>query len=354
MTSPADDPIRAGLRAWADGDLTALAEVLDPQVELRGFGPRQWDCIGRDQVLDLLAQHPVGRDLPMDVQRIDEHTFVTSAVAQQGATPPFPIAIRITVSAGRVITIQHYRSAAGAMAGHDPIEDQAIQAVRTGDVGTLTQLLADHPALATARLTHHGDRTLLHVATDWPGHFPHVGNTITALVTAGADVNAPSVGDHTETALHWAASSDDIEALDALLDAGADIEATGAVIGGGTALSDATAFGQWEAATRLIARGAQPAFWEAAALGLLPQLKQFFETATPSADDITNAFWSACHGNQPETAAHLLDHGADINGVGHDGLTPLDAAERSGATTLLDWLRQHNARTATDLGLSSR
>jgi len=41
------------------------------------------------------------------------------------------------------------------------------------------------------------------------------------------------------------ASSDDIEVLDALLDAGADIEASGAVIAGGTPLADATAFAQW-------------------------------------------------------------------------------------------------------------
>ncbi|MFL5976483.1 MAG: ankyrin repeat domain-containing protein, partial [Solirubrobacterales bacterium] len=32
--------------------------------------------------------------------------------------------------------------------------------------------------------------------------------------------------------MHWAASSDDVEVLDALLDAGADIEAPGAILGG--------------------------------------------------------------------------------------------------------------------------
>jgi hypothetical protein len=38
----------------------------------------------------------------------------------------------------------------------------------------------------------------------------------------------------------------------ALLDAGADIEAPGAVIAGGTPLTDAVAFGQWQAARRLV------------------------------------------------------------------------------------------------------
>jgi len=54
-----------------------------------------------------------------------------------------------------------------------------------------------------------------------------------------------------------AASSGDVDVLDALLDAGADIEAPGAVIGGGTPLADARAFKQWMVALRLIERGAR-------------------------------------------------------------------------------------------------
>jgi ankyrin repeat protein len=88
---------------------------------------------------------------------------------------------------------------------------------------------------------------LLHVVTDWPGHFPNGATTVAVLVAAGADVNARFTGPHTETPLHWAASSDDVEALDALLDADADLEAPGAVIAGGTPLTDAVAFGQWHA-----------------------------------------------------------------------------------------------------------
>jgi hypothetical protein len=64
-----------------------------------------------------------------------------------------------------------------------------------------------------------------------------------------------------------------VAALDALLDAGADIEARGAVIGGGTPLSDAVAFAQWNAARRLVERGARTELWEAAALGLLDRVE---------------------------------------------------------------------------------
>ena len=39
------------------------------------------------------------------------------------------------------------------------------------------------------------------------------------------------------------------------------------MIGGGTALDDAWAFGQWNAARRLVERGARPTLLAAAALG---------------------------------------------------------------------------------------
>jgi ankyrin repeat protein len=63
------------------------------------------------------------------------------------------------------------------------------------------RLLADHPDLAGEHLPDDGGRTLLHVATDWPGHFPRVSDTIAALVAAGADPNAAFRGAHAETPL---------------------------------------------------------------------------------------------------------------------------------------------------------
>src|SRR5215208_3939356 len=160
------------------------------------------------------------------------------------------------------------------LAGDDPLAVAATTAVQTGDVDALDELLRDHPQLATARI---GDdtisRTLLHAATDWPGHYANIGTIIGMVVRAGADVDARFHGPHTETPLHWAASSDDVEALDALVDAGADIEASGAVLGGGTPMADAVAFGQWNAARRLLERGAWTNLWQAAALGLAGRVR---------------------------------------------------------------------------------
>jgi uncharacterized protein len=143
----------------------------------------------------------------------------------------------------------------------DPLAAAVAEAIRGGDIEELKRLLRGNQGLASAtiRSENGGDpvsRTLLHVATDWPGHLPNVAATIDALVDAGADVNARNAPG-TETPLHWAASSDDIEALDALVDAGADVDAPGAVIAGGTPLDDAVAFGQWEAARRLVHPGAR-------------------------------------------------------------------------------------------------
>jgi ankyrin repeat protein len=94
------------------------------------------------------------------------------------------------------------------------IFDDAATAIRGGNVETLKDLLRENPGLAASRPD--GIRTLLHVATDWPGHFPNGPAVVTALIESGADVNAPAQGPHAETPLHWAASSDDVAVLDAL------------------------------------------------------------------------------------------------------------------------------------------
>jgi hypothetical protein len=229
----------------------------------------------------------------------------------------------------------------------NPTHTAAITAIHLGDLTTLRDLLAEHPDLATTRLIRHGGRTLLHVATDWPGHHPDAAATIAALVAAGADPNAPCLGEHPETPLHWAASSNDLEAIDALLDAGADINAPGAVIAGGTPMADATAFGNWAAARRLLDRGADTTLFEAAALGLIDRVHHHLDTQRPDTTTITSGFWGACHGGHITTATVLLNHGADINWVGYDDLTPLDAARRSEATDLTAWLEDHGATSAT-------
>lgn len=237
----------------------------------------------------------------------------------------------------------------------DPVAAAAVAAVRAGDVTALRALLTEHPELATAKLRDRTGcaRTLLHVVTDWPGHFPHGPATVAALVEAGADVDAPFEGTHRETPLHWAASCDDVAVLDALLDAGADIDAPGAVIGGGTPLSDATAFAQWRAAFRLVERGAATTLFTAATLGLQDRVDACFSApAPPGQDEVDAAFWGACHGGRLPTARYLASRGADLNRIAPwEPATPLDAAQRTSpdAADLLHWLHSQGGTAAREL-----
>ena len=235
----------------------------------------------------------------------------------------------------------------------DPVAVAAVDAIHTGDTDALRSLLETHPGLAAARLgdPEHPEgmtRTLLHVAADWPGHFPNSTATVALLAEFGADVNARFTGPHTETPLHWAASSDDVDALEALLDAGADIEADGAVIAGGTPLMDAVAFAQWRAARRLVERGASVTFWQAAALGLDDVVDAALAGDPPATrEDIQHAFWSACHGGQLRIAQRLRSAGADVDWIPPwERMSPLDAARRSGAFDVLTWLHSQHAKSA--------
>ncbi|HXI14604.1 MAG TPA: ankyrin repeat domain-containing protein [Thermoanaerobaculia bacterium] len=227
--------------------------------------------------------------------------------------------------------------------------------IRSGDVERLRLLLSESPSMAAARIVDGcgTSRTLLHVVADWPGHFSNGAETVTALVAAGADVNAAVIHANPdgapETALHWAASSDDLAVLDALVDGGADLEAPGAVFTGGTPMSDAVVFAQWHAARRLLERGARTTVWQAAALGLLDRVTAFCEDSPLWSDEITNAFWNACRGGQQETAAYLFDRGAGLNWIGHDGKTPLEVARESGDKDLVEWLSSQGAKTAEEL-----
>jgi hypothetical protein len=239
------------------------------------------------------------------------------------------------------------------VATEDQLARQVTDAIRTGDVQALERRLHDEPGLALIRV---GDaecsRTLLHVATDWPGHFPQVSRTIRILIAAGADPDAQFVGPHQETPLHWAASSDDVDAVDALLDAGANIDSPGGVMAGGSPLEDARIFGQWDAARRLVECGATTQLDDEAALGLIDRLTARLTDAERSmtADELNQAFWYACHGGQLSAAILLNEQGARIDWTPPwEPLTPLDAARRSqeennvDARSLIHWLEEHGA-----------
>jgi ankyrin repeat protein len=236
----------------------------------------------------------------------------------------------------------------------EPLGRALVEAIHAGEVAALTRLLRDHPGLAAARLVDEkgGSGTPLHAATDWPGFFPRGPQVVAVLIDAGGDPNAPVEGSwHAETPLHWAASSDDVEVARALLDGGADTEVPGASIAGGTPLDDAVGYGCWQVARLLVERGAKvDRLWHAAALGMLSRAEELLAAEPPTQQQLTDAFWQACHGGQRRMAEYLLALGAELDGTPSwgDG-TPLDVAESvdTGREALVSWLRDQGAKRSS-------
>jgi uncharacterized protein len=225
----------------------------------------------------------------------------------------------------------------------DPLAIELTAALKQGDVGRLSRLLAADRGLACTIVedAKGGGRSPLHLFADWPGHNPNPVAIVRALATYGADLDTPAVGMwHREAPLHWAASSDDVALIDALLDAGADIERPGSSIDGGSPLSCAVGYGQWAAARRLVERGARTLLWHEAALGLMEGMAQRFETEPyPGSEELSGAFWNSCHGGQLAAAQWLLMRGADLNWrAPWSGQTSLEIAERSGHSDIAAWL----------------
>jgi ankyrin repeat protein len=110
----------------------------------------------------------------------------------------------------------------------DPRAIAGAAAIRTGDLAALERLLTENPDLADVQIEGRrgGYRTPLHVVADWPGYFPNGPAAVRLLLANGADPNggAEGFGRH-ETPLHWAASSDDVDVAEALIDGGANVRA---------------------------------------------------------------------------------------------------------------------------------
>jgi ankyrin repeat protein len=227
-----------------------------------------------------------------------------------------------------------------------------IVAIRSGDLETLRRLLTADPELASSTLGGvSGGRTALHVVTDWPGYYPKGPAVARLLIDAGADVNARGRDGRGETPLHWAASSDDVDVAEVLVDAGADLEAPDGSIG--TPMDNAIGYGCWNVARLLVERGAKvDKLWHAAALGMIDRLAVLLAVSPgPEKEDISQAFWHACNGAQRRAAELLLDHGADLNWIpDYAHGTPLDVARMDGTRrgNVIQWLESRGAQSKSD------
>ena len=231
---------------------------------------------------------------------------------------------------------------------------ELVLAIHVGDIEAVRRVIADAPDIVNGPLGGpFKTRTALHVVADWPGYFPDGPQIARLLLAAGADPNARDPEPGSETPLHWAASSDDVDVAAALIDGGADIEVPDGSIG--TPLDNAIGYGCWHVARLLVDRGARvDKLWHAAALGLLDRLNELLASEAPG-DEVSQAFWHACAGGQRRAAERLLGAGADLNWEpDYAEGTPLDTAGGLGTRqeNVITWLKDQGARSATSVEMA--
>jgi ankyrin repeat protein len=228
----------------------------------------------------------------------------------------------------------------------------ANDAIRSGDVRKLAQLLAGNPELVHIRVIR--ERTLFNQLADWPGRWPRRLESAALLSAAGADINfRPGSGDeHAETTLQESVSCYDFSLTELIVEAGASPDG---LDDDRRPMAEALFYASPIAAKVLADHGATIDLEFAAGMGRMDLMPTFFDadgTLLPSAGPhhppVTpvpvppepgvgnelpeQALVYAAINGQQETAAFLIDHGADVN------------AEPSGFThriAIVDWGEAH-------------
>ena len=238
-----------------------------------------------------------------------------------------------------------------------PIEE-AREAIEHSDIRRLDGLIASHPDLPHLR-SEDNDRTLLHTVAGYPGHKPKGVEMARLVINAGADVNARfqhgQVEAVKETPLHWAASNDDLDLAELLLDQGAEIDSDRGVIANGTPLWNAVIFRCVNVAMLLIDRGASSNLMTAAGAGRRDLVDRFFddegnvtenagalpcwEEPRPPKTALDSAFGFACRNGHVTIAKILFERGADPGWVNPAGESAYQQAKTGGHKIVMDWMK---------------
>jgi ankyrin repeat protein len=215
--------------------------------------------------------------------------------------------------------------------------EAAVDAIVAGDAGTLQRLLHAHPELARARSTREHRSTLLHYVSangveDFRQVTPqNIVEMTELLLAAGADVNAVSDAygggsttlGLTATSMHPEQAGVQIALLETLLRHGARVDGEQAGNRHGIVLG-CLANGQPRAARFFADRGAPLSLVEAAGVGRLDRVGQFFDgDERPSQDALDSALQYAAGYGHAGVIELLLQHGANPAMADDAGQTPL-------------------------------
>ncbi|HEY2585455.1 MAG TPA: ankyrin repeat domain-containing protein [Tepidisphaeraceae bacterium] len=275
------------------------------------------------------APGEIARRVRDGVERVTKHLGVTDAASRGACTltrAQFALAREFGFAswpqfARHVEALARARSSIGAF-------EAAVDAIVSGDLPTLERLLAEHPALATARSTREHEATLLHyVSANGVEDYrqktpPNIVPIAALLLRAGADVNAESIAyggrsttlGLTATSYHPQAAGVQLELLALLLEHGATIDSSD----GGSAVNGCLRNGRGQAADFLASRGARLDLEGASGVGRLDVVKTFFDPtgrrkSTATQSQMNAGFAWACEFGRTEVAAFLLQNGMDAD-----------------------------------------
>ncbi len=110
---------RHGLAAWQRGDVSVIADLLDPEAELLWWSPGAWDCHGKGEVLALLtARARQGPPADVDISDLDSSTVLVARreTVARGPEAGYRPATLAWFEGDRLVSLQQYRSREEALA----------------------------------------------------------------------------------------------------------------------------------------------------------------------------------------------------------------------------------------------
>ena len=207
----------------------------------------------------------------------------------------------------------------------DTIDDQVIDAARTGNADRLRALLDEHPDKLQIKVPPYAASLLFPAAQS--GSLDTVG----LLLDRGLDVNYRESGDNTY-ALHWVAAQGNLPMVRKLVDAGGDVigggdDHAGGVIGWASCWNGCDDDAHRAVVEFLISRGARHHIFSAVAMNLGDEVRRIV-AADPAAlsqrqsrnENHQTPLQFAVRMNRPEMVQLLLMLGADPLAVDGSGM----------------------------------